>query len=52
VALLGEGFSVDSFAMPYLWAMAGLIAATGYLYRQGVYERTVYEKDLSADTAD
>ena len=26
IALLGEGFSIDSFAMPYYWVAAGLIA--------------------------
>jgi hypothetical protein len=33
VALLAEGFSVDSFAMPYLWAAMGLLSAVGMLYR-------------------
>jgi hypothetical protein len=33
VALIGEGFSIDSFAMPYYWVAAGLIAAAGYTYR-------------------
>lgn len=28
VALLGEGFSLDSFAFPYYWVALGLIAAT------------------------
>jgi hypothetical protein len=49
VALLAEGFSVDSFAMPYLWAMAGIVAATGYLYRQGVYERAVLQDTLVSE---
>lgn len=34
VALIGEGFSIDSFAMPYYWITAGLIAAAGWAYRQ------------------
>ena len=34
VALLAEGFSIDSFAMPYLWVTAGLVSATGFIYRQ------------------
>jgi hypothetical protein len=33
LAFIGEGFSIDSFAMPYLWVMAGLIAATAMLCR-------------------
>jgi hypothetical protein len=36
VALLAEGFSVDSFAMPYLWAAMGLLSAVGMLYRNQV----------------
>ncbi len=31
IAYLVEGFSVDSFAMPYLWVMTGLIAATRFV---------------------
>jgi len=34
IAFIGEGFSIDSFAMPYLWLGAGLIAAAGWAYRQ------------------
>jgi hypothetical protein len=33
LAFIGEGFSIDSFAMPYLWIIAGLIAAVGLMYR-------------------
>lgn len=33
LAFLVEGFSVDSFAMPYEWIMLGLISAGGALYR-------------------
>jgi hypothetical protein len=33
LAFIGEGFSIDSFAMPYLWVMAGLIAASALLCR-------------------
>ncbi|NJD59758.1 MAG: O-antigen ligase family protein [Anaerolineae bacterium] len=36
LAFIGEGFSIDSFAMPYLWIMAGLIAAMGLLVRQEI----------------
>ncbi|NLN70038.1 MAG: hypothetical protein GX142_04545 [Chloroflexi bacterium] len=34
LAFLLEGFSTDSFAMPYEWIMAGLVSAGGWLYRQ------------------
>ena len=34
VALIGEGFSIDSFAMPYYWVAAGLIASAGWVYRR------------------
>lgn len=34
LAFLLEGFSIDSFAMPYEWVMAGLISAGGFLYRK------------------
>ena len=38
LAFIGEGFSIDSFAMPYLWIMAGVIAALGFLYRDQINE--------------
>ncbi|MBN2145773.1 MAG: hypothetical protein JW726_00235 [Anaerolineales bacterium] len=34
IAYVAEGFSIDSFAMPYLWVAAGLTAAAGALFRQ------------------
>jgi hypothetical protein len=34
IAFIGEGFSIDSFALPYLWTTTGLIAAAGWTYRQ------------------
>lgn len=34
LAFIGEGFSIDSFAMPYLWVMTGLISAAAFIYRQ------------------
>lgn len=43
VALLAEGFSVDSFAMPYLWVTVGLLSATGFIYRQEVRQRSLPE---------
>ncbi len=40
LAFLGEGFSIDSFAMPYLWVIAGLIAAVAMIYRHGNSQNT------------
>ncbi len=34
LAFIVEGFSIDTFALPYLWAAAGFISAAGFLYRQ------------------
>jgi hypothetical protein len=34
LALIAEGFSIDSFALPYLWFGTGLVAAAGLVYRQ------------------
>jgi hypothetical protein len=34
LAFIGEGFSIDSFAMPYFWVIAGLIAAIAVIYRR------------------
>jgi hypothetical protein len=36
LAFIGEGFSVDSFAMPYFWIAAGLTAAAAMIYRQQI----------------
>lgn len=33
LAFLGEGFSIDSFAMPYFWVITGLIAAMALIVR-------------------
>ena len=33
LAFIGEGFSIDSFAMPYFWVIAGLIAAIAMISR-------------------
>jgi hypothetical protein len=41
MAYLVEGLSMDSFAMPYQWLMAGLISAAGLLARK---ERAAKEK--------
>lgn len=34
VAFLSEGFSIDSFAMPYLWVNAGLLSAAALGFRK------------------
>lgn len=34
VAFIGEGFSVDSYALPYIWFSLGIIAAVGMQSRQ------------------
>jgi len=44
LAYLLEGFSMDSFAMPYEWIMVGLISAAGALYRK---ELRAKEESLS-----
>ncbi len=36
LAFIGEGFSIDSFAMPYFWIAMGLISATGMMYRREI----------------
>lgn len=33
VAFIAEGFSVDTFALPYLWLMVGFVSAAGMLAR-------------------
>jgi hypothetical protein len=34
LAFIGEGFSIDSFAMPYFWVIVGLIAAIAMISRR------------------
>ncbi|OGO60760.1 MAG: hypothetical protein A2029_16155 [Chloroflexi bacterium RBG_19FT_COMBO_47_9] len=34
LAFIGEGFSIDSFAMPYFWVIAGLIAGIAMIFRR------------------
>jgi hypothetical protein len=34
LSFLAEGFSVDSFALPYLWFALGLLTATSAIVRQ------------------
>lgn len=38
VALIAEGFSIDSFALPYLWVVAGLAAAAGASHRKNLLQ--------------
>jgi O-antigen ligase len=33
IAFLVEGFSIDSFALPYFWVITGLISAAGAMFR-------------------
>jgi O-antigen ligase len=40
IAFIVEGFSIDSFAMPYLWVMAGIVSAAGMVYRRSVTMET------------
>ncbi len=44
VALIAEGFSIDSFALPYLWLVAGLAAAAGSSHRK-IIGRTLPEEN-------
>jgi hypothetical protein len=39
LAFVGEGFSIDSFAMPYMWVIAGLISVSALIYRQNLREK-------------
>ncbi len=34
VAFIAEGFSIDTFALPYLWLMLGFVSAAGMLARR------------------
>ena len=36
IAVIGEGFSVDSFAMPYYWIALGILTAAGFMARREV----------------
>ena len=36
LAFIGEGFSIDSFAMPYFWVIAGMIAAIAMIFRREI----------------
>jgi len=41
LAFIGEGFSIDSFAMPYFCIIAGIIAASAMLFRREIASRKV-----------
>jgi hypothetical protein len=49
LAFIGEGFSIDSFAMPYLWIIAGIIAAVGIVYRREMATKTDSSENLSVN---
>jgi hypothetical protein len=41
LAFIGEGFSIDSLAMPYFWVMAGLIAGVAMLFRRQIRNQEI-----------
>jgi len=41
LAFIGEGFSIDSFAMPYFWVIAGMIAAIAMIFRRELTTKEV-----------
>jgi len=45
IAFIAEGFSLDSFAMPYLWVCAGLASAVGMIYRRQWRQKLREEED-------
>jgi hypothetical protein len=51
LAFIGEGFSIDSFAMPYVWVFTGLISAAAFIYRQQI-RQAESARDLSGEKAD
>jgi O-antigen ligase len=50
LAFIGEGFSIDSFAMPYVWVFTGLISAAAFIYRQQI-RQAESGSDLSSEKA-
>ncbi len=50
LAFIGEGFSIDSFAMPYVWVFAGLISAAAFIYRQQI-RGAESTRDLTSEKA-
>lgn len=45
LAFIAEGLSIDSFAMPYLWIIAGLIAAVAMIYRHETLQQKLEKND-------
>lgn len=45
LAFIGEGFSIDSFAMPYLWVVTGLISASALIYRQQLRKAITFKSE-------
>ena len=45
LAFIGEGLSIDSFAMPYLWIMTGLISCVAMISRLDLLKRQVSASD-------
>jgi O-antigen ligase len=45
VAFIIEGFSVDSFALPYYWFSAGILSAGAFLARKGMGRNEMAEVD-------
>lgn len=43
VAFLAEGFSIDSFALPYIWFALGMLSASGMIARKVIAERALKE---------
>jgi hypothetical protein len=39
IGFLAEGFSVDTFALPYLWLSLGIVSATAAIYRKMLLEQ-------------
>ncbi len=45
LAFMLEGFSVDSFAMPYLWVGAGLLSSAAMLARTSSDPPSISQQD-------
>ncbi len=39
LAFIGEGFSIDSFAMPYFWVITGVVVSIAMIYRRDLSNR-------------
>ena len=51
LAFIGEGFSIDSFTMPYVWVFTGLISAAAFIYRQQI-RQALSGGEISSKTAE